>query len=116
MSASDLLAISIGSQTSDVGSYSTPAGNYGIAGAGVSGFSSFQTCTVSVSLGTSVSLQFTTTGESVVLILIGGQGTGNIALSGFRCRLWQTKLTARAEEFWLRRQFTPGSLGLVRIP
>ena len=90
-------AISIGRSSSNSGSFSSATGNYAIAGAGFSGYAVVQTFSAQVSKlgpgtsggnekaakGTAVTLPFTTTQTNeLVLIGVGGQGTGTLALSG----------------------------------
>ncbi len=89
-------AISIGRSSSDSASYSSAAGNHAIAGAGVSGYAVVQTFSAQASKigpgksggpekkasGVSLGLPFTTTqANEIVLILVGGQGTGTLTLS-----------------------------------
>lgn len=80
-------AISIGEQTSNSGSFSTSAGTYSIAGVGVTYVKSPILFTGSngtnSAYGTSLSVPFNTTNNSLVLIMVGGQGDGFINLSGF---------------------------------
>ena len=79
-------AINIGTSTSNSGSYYSTSGNHGIAAAGVSGFTSYSTFTASTTSGTGINLQFTTTSGDLVVILVGGEGDGNIALSGINAQ------------------------------
>lgn len=81
-SYSNNLGISIGHQTSNSGSYSSQAGNHGIAGIGMSNVGTYQTFTAQTQSGTSVSLQFTVGSNDLVVILAGGEGDGSISLSG----------------------------------
>lgn len=81
-SYSNNLGISIGHQTSNSGSYSSQAGNHGISGIGVSNISTYQTFAAQTQSSTSVSLQFTTESNDLVVILVGGEGDGSISLSG----------------------------------
>ncbi len=81
------LSISVGRSTLDQGSYDSAAGNYAIAGAGVTGYEvlreySAQT-TASGSGGTSLSVTFPADTGDLVLLMVGGEGDGSLALSGF---------------------------------
>jgi hypothetical protein len=90
-------AISIGHAFSDVGSYGSTATTKAIAGLAIDGYTVVQTFSIQHSKaahkptrtpekpikGTSLTLPFTTTSANeLVVILVGGQGTGSPALSG----------------------------------
>ena len=89
-------SVSIGQSSNNTGSYQTGAKNYAIAGAGVTGYAvvaSIRQQTSQVGPGNShggsqlvpgsaLNLPFTTSTGDVVLIVVGGQGTGYLTLSG----------------------------------
>jgi hypothetical protein len=90
-------AISIGHSSSSTGSYSSTAGSEAIAGVGLDGYAVVQTFSAQHHkpphaairnpakpvAGGSLTLPFTTTQPNqLVLILVGGQGTGTLAVSG----------------------------------
>jgi len=90
-------AISIGHSTADSGSYSTMAAAAAILGVGIDGYEVVQTFSGEAAKaghhatrhpekaikGASLTLKFATTeADQLVLILVGGQSTGTLALSG----------------------------------
>lgn len=90
-------AISIGHTASDSGSYSSTAGSQAIAGMGLDGYTVVQMFSGQAKKaahkpgrhpsmpvrGASLTLPFkTTNADELVLMLVGGQGTGTLALSG----------------------------------
>lgn len=95
-SYSDNEAISIGRSTSASGAYSTLTGSDAIAGAALNGYTVKEVFRASATatgpgysggpetpaVGESLELHFTTQSEDLVLILIGGEGTGELQLSG----------------------------------
>jgi len=95
-SSSGYQAISIGRSASDGGSYSSSAGTDAIAGASVTGYQVEEVVHESASAmgpgseggpetraaGESLELKFSTQPGDLVLILVGGQGTGELQLSG----------------------------------
>ena len=76
----------IGHSSSNSGSYVGASGNHAIAGAGVSGFASYNTFDASTTSGTSTSLQFSTSNGDLVLIVVGGEGDGDISISGINAQ------------------------------
>ena len=88
-------AVSIGRSTSNMGSFSTNTPNIAIGGVGVSGYTVdqiFQSHVANVGPGSSgggsqlvrgpqLNLTFTTSSGDMVMILVGGQGDGNITLT-----------------------------------
>ena len=89
-------SISIGRSTASTGSYATSARDYGIAGAGIVGYTVVNACPSQISQigpgtppggpqhvpGPSLNIPFTTSSGDLVLIVVGGQGTGFLTLSG----------------------------------
>ena len=75
---SGYLSIIIGHQNTERGNYSFYGSNYGIAGTGVSNFSSYVSYNASSSTNTSLNLSFATNSGDLVVILIGGEGDGYI--------------------------------------
>lgn len=78
-------AISIGHSSSSIGSYSTSAGNFIIAGVGVSNFCSYQIETAhAASFRSPIDawVNFTTTGANEAVIIVGGEGVGSLGLTG----------------------------------
>jgi hypothetical protein len=82
-------AISIGTSLANAGSYISAAGNHAIAGAGISGYSIVRSYRAHISAtgagapeGTKLTLHFKTHSGDLVLLLIGGEGTGTLELSG----------------------------------
>ena len=78
-------AISIGDSTSSTGSYTSTAGTYIIGGVGVSNFCSYRTVSnhaESYDSPIDVWANFTTTGSSEVLVVVGGEGVGSLELTG----------------------------------
>lgn len=98
-------AISIGRSTSNSGSYSSLTGTDAIAGASLIGYTVKEVFRKSVSAvgpgysggpetsaaGESLELPFTTQSGDLVLILAGGQGTGDLQLSGIAAEPLQNK-------------------------
>ena len=90
------LGMSIGRSQSNVGSFVSPVVNYAIAGVGIGGYSIVNTFSAqngvlgpgsvgggnTLEPGASLSLPFTTSRGDIALILVGGQGTGTITMSG----------------------------------
>lgn len=88
-------AISVGQSSSNTGSYSSASGNHAIAGVALSGYTVVRTFSAHASAigpgysggpditaaGVSLDLPFATEAGDVVLILIGGEGTGELDLS-----------------------------------
>jgi chitodextrinase len=81
-SASGNLSISIGRSSSNQGSYQAAAGNKGVAGFATNGYVVSQIYTEQASPGTQLAVSFATGSDDLVLVAVGGQGTGEIALSG----------------------------------
>ena len=81
------LAISIGHSSSNYGSYYSQAGNYGIAVVGISGLLTYHSYTAKDSSGTDIALNFATSTGDLIVIVIGGEGTGNIALTGVSAQI-----------------------------
>jgi hypothetical protein len=97
-------SISIGRSASSSGSFGSAVGSYATAAAGLSGYAVVQAFSAQASMigpgtsggaetpakGVSLSLPFTTTraGE-LVLILVGGEGTGRLELSGLEATTLQ---------------------------
>lgn len=78
-------AISIGHSSSSTGSYSTSAGNFIIAGVGVSNFCSYQIETAhAASFRSPIDtwVNFTTTDANEAIIIVGGEGVGSLGLTG----------------------------------
>lgn len=89
-------AVSIGRSNSDTGSYGSASGNHVIAGVALSGYTVVRTFSAHASEtgpgysggpetpapGVSLDLPFTTEPGDIVLILVGGEGTGELNLSG----------------------------------
>jgi len=103
-------AISVGHSTDKHGSYNSPVGNHAIAGAGVNGYKLYATftaqatelgpgcsgCGTTPAPGESLHLSFTTSGNDLVLILVGGQGTGSLSLSGITATTLQDRTYSEA--------------------
>ncbi|HTW42693.1 MAG TPA: IPT/TIG domain-containing protein [Solirubrobacteraceae bacterium] len=96
-------AISIGRSASNTGSYSSGAGNHAIAGAGISGYSVAEVFSNDVSAtgagaagGTQLELPFKTQSGDLVLILVGGEGTGSLQLSGIAANTLQNETYSEA--------------------
>jgi len=99
------LSISIGRSSSNQGSYSAPSNVYGIAAVGTTGYSvtnKFAAQTSEVGPGCSgcggneapgpgLTLNFSTSGSGPVLILVGGEGTGSLVLSGLQAQTLQNQ-------------------------
>lgn len=81
-SASGNMSISIGRSSSNQGAYVAAAGNKGIAGFAVNGYTVSQVYTGYKTPGTTVSISFVTNPDDLELIAAGGQGTGDITLGG----------------------------------
>lgn len=103
-------AISAGHATSDIGSFSSPVGNHAIAGAGVNGYTLSETfssqdtelgpgcsgCGTQSEPGIGLDLSFTTAANDLVVILVGGQGTGSLSISGVSTTVLQNETYSEA--------------------
>ena len=96
--------VSVGRSSADSGSFDSQANNFATAGAGTSGYTVVKTYSNSNSIigpgagggtdpapGATLSLNFTTQAGDTVLILIGGQGTGTLTLSGITATTLQNQ-------------------------
>lgn len=81
-SASGNLSISIGRDASNEASYEAAAGNKGIAGFATNGYVVSQVYSGQTTPGTDVSVPFSTASGDVVVVAVGGEGTGDITLTG----------------------------------
>lgn len=98
-------AISIGRSSSNDGSFSSFARQYGIAGVATDGYqvvTSYSAhssvvgpgcygCGATSAAGANLSLQFTTSTGDLVLILLGGEGTGSLILNGISASTLQNQ-------------------------
>lgn len=114
-SASGNRSISIGRSTSPVGSYVTPAGNHGIAGVGLSGYYVVAHDSEFTGNGTTITVPFSVTAGDIALIAVGGQGTGDIVLSGIPAEAITDKTYSEAgsnviasEAFYASTSLSPG--------
>jgi len=78
---SGYLSITIGHQNFGRGNFTFTGANYGIAGVGVSNFSSYVTYNASSPTNRSLNLSFATNSGDLVVILIGGVGDGYINIA-----------------------------------
>jgi hypothetical protein len=102
--------VSVGRSTSSTGSFDSQANNFATAGAGTSGYTVLATYSKANSIvgpgcgscgpdpvpGATLSLNFTTEAGDTVLILLGGQGTGSLTLSGISATTLQNQTYSEA--------------------